>query len=126
MRTRARSSLSRNFIVAFCVIGCAALGVGPANAASKNVQFRGTWHLSNGGIFHVTTENLTTGVCALSAVGEFSTSKCLVTGHHYALTVVQNGTSYRSYNSGTIVGNKLTGKFHDTNGTIETYTGVRT
>jgi hypothetical protein len=89
------------------------------------VQFRGTWHLSNGGIFHVISENLTTGVCALSPVGEFSTSKCVVSGNHYALTVVQHGTSYRSYNSGTITGNSLTGKFHDTNGSIETYTGQR-
>ena len=125
MRTPARSNVRRNFIFALCIFSCTALSVGAANAASKNVQFRGTWHLSNGGVFHVTAENLATGVCALSAVGEFSTSRCLVTGNHYTLTVVEKGSSYRSYNSGTIVGNKLTGKFHDTNGSVETYTGVR-
>jgi hypothetical protein len=35
------------------------------------------------------------------------------------------GSGYKSHNSGTIKGNTLSGRFKDTNGTVETYTATR-
>ena len=85
-------------------------------ALAKNVNFKGTW-VSTAGDWTVKSENLKTGACTgtTTFVG-YSFSGCKVTGHKYRFVVSQNGTTYRSINTGTISGNTVTGSFNDGRG----------
>jgi hypothetical protein len=85
-------------------------------ARVKNVNFKGTW-VSGSGNWTVKSENLTTGVCAgTTAFVGYTFSGCKVTGNKYRFVVSQNGTSYRSINTGTIAGNTVKGSFNDGRG----------
>lgn len=99
-----------------------------ASAASKNVNFIGTWNTSNGQAFTIKKEDRSTGVCSgttsLSKAGDYKLVACRVKGNHYAFTITF-GAGYKSFNKGTITGSKLSGGFHDTNGATGTYTAVR-
>jgi hypothetical protein len=54
----------------------------------------------------------------------YSLQDCKVTGDKLTYVVVYE-TSYKSYNTDTVTGNTLKGSFHDTNGTMASYTDVR-
>jgi hypothetical protein len=100
------------------------LMVATSASAAGNANFVGIWNLSNGGMFTVTGQS-PSGACTLAPGGEFSAQDCQVSGNSYSLTVVEAGSSYESFNTGTIDGNTLTGSFTDTNGTTQAYTGTR-
>jgi hypothetical protein len=95
--------------------------------ASGNVSFVGKWTPNTGVGWTIKHENRSTGVCsgttALEASG-YRLVGCRVTGHRYVFTITL-GSGYKSHNSGTIKGNTLSGRFKDTNGTVETYTATR-
>jgi hypothetical protein len=99
----------------------------PSALASSNVNFVGKWTPNTGVGWKIKHENLATGVCsgttALAASG-YRLVGCRVTGHKYVFTITL-GSGYKSHNSGTIRGNMLTGRFKDSNGTVETYTATR-
>jgi hypothetical protein len=99
-----------------------------ASAGIKNVNFVGTWKTSNNQPFAVKKENRRTGACSgttsLSKIGPYKLVACHVKGNHYAFTITY-GTGYKSYNNGTITGNKLKGSFRDTNGASGIYSAVR-
>jgi hypothetical protein len=99
----------------------------PSAFASSNVNFVGTWTPNTGIGWTIKHENRATGVCsgttALAASG-YRLVGCRVSGHKYVFTVTL-GSGYKSHNSGTIKGNTLTGRFKDSNGTVETYTATR-
>jgi hypothetical protein len=99
----------------------------PSAFASSNVSFVGTWTPNTGVGWTITHENRQTGVCAgtttLAASG-YRLVACRVTGHKYVFTITY-GAGYKSHNSGTINGNTLTGRFKDSNGTVEAYTATR-
>lgn len=106
----------------------ASMALVAANAfASSNVNFIGTWTPNTGVGWTIKHENRATGVCsgtsALAAAG-YRLVGCRVTGHKYVFTITL-GSGYKSHNSGTIKGNTLTGRFKDSNGTVETYTATR-
>jgi len=94
-------------------------------AKPANVDFRGVWASSPGG-WRVLTENLATGACTGTTdfVG-YTFTGCQVTGNSYVF-VINYGTTYHSYDSGTITGNAVQGQFHDTNGTAESISATRT
>jgi hypothetical protein len=99
----------------------------PSAFAASNVSFVGTWTPNTGVGWTITRENRTTGVCAGTtrlATSGYRLVACRVTGHKYVFTITY-GAGYRSHNSGTITGNTLTGRFKDSNGTVETYTATR-
>lgn len=101
------------------------LAVTSASAsASGNANFVGTWILSNGGSFIIIAQDAG-GACTQLPRGGFSTANCLVSGDTYSLTAVEDNSTYESYNKGVIKANTLTGSFTDTNGTTQSYTGVR-
>ena len=99
-----------------------------ASAATKNVNFVGTWKTDNGQPFTIKKENRKTGACSgttsLSKMGDYKLVACHVKGRQYAFTITF-GTGYKSYNKGTITANKLVGSFRDTNGSTGTYSAVR-
>ena len=127
VRARCRAAIS---LIALTTATAASILVLPASAVAKarpNVNFLGTWAVSGGAGFTITSENRRTGACsgasALSKSG-YKLVSCHVAGHRYGF-VITYGPGYRSTNTGVITGNRLAGTFHDTNGTKESYTAVR-
>ncbi len=110
------------------VIGLVATPAAGAKTKSKpkNVNFVGTWKPNTGVAWTITHENLKTGACsgysALKSSG-YGLVGCHVTGPKYRFTITYGG-GYRSVNTGTIVGNRLTGSFND--GSVNPYTARRT
>ena len=105
------------------LVACLLLAA-PASAKSpKNADFKGVWAATTGG-WTITSENRHTGVCrGTSSFAGYSLRHCKVTGHKYRFTVLFG--TYKSFNTGTFHGNRLTGHFHDTNGTKSSYTATR-
>ncbi len=96
---------------------------GPADA-SGNVDFVGHWTVTAGG-FTVLSEDASGSFTATSDYGpSYVIVNGMVSGSSYTFEI-DAGSSYVSYNSGTITGNTLSGSFYDTNGTVESYTGYR-
>ena len=94
--------------------------------ASRNVNFVGTWKVTDGVGFTVTHENLGSGVCAgVSALKSsgYGFTGCRVSGRHYRF-IITFGANYRSVNTGTISGNHLSGHFDD-GSTVSPYTATR-
>ncbi len=97
----------------------------PSALAARNVNFVGRWVPKGGVGWTITRENRRTGVCAgRSALKGYGLVNCRVHGATYTFTITY-GPSYKSYNKGTIKGNRVVGTFHDTNGTTESYTARR-
>lgn len=126
-RARSRAAIS---LIALASASAASIVGLPASAVAKarpNVNFVGTWAVSGGAGFTITSENRRTGACsgrsALSKSG-YKLVACHVAGNRYGF-VITYGPSYRSTNTGVITGNRLAGTFHDTNGTKESYKAVR-
>ena len=123
---RRRAKLGLRLAVALALPASVAL-LAPSAFASGNVNFVGTWTPNTGVGWTIKYENRKTGVCSgttgLAASG-YRLVSCRVTGHKYVFTITL-GSGYKSHNSGTIRGNTLTGRFKDTNGTVETYTATR-
>jgi hypothetical protein len=100
---------------------CALPAVG---LAAENVNFMGTWVAEPGENWTISSENLATGECTgASAATQFVMSGCKVTGDEYEFVLEEPG--YKSFDAGTIEGNKVHGGFHDTNGNSETYAATR-
>jgi hypothetical protein len=117
----------RGYVVFFAVLfGMFAL-VAPNALAARSVNFVGTWTQSGGVGWTITHENRRTGACvgksALAKQG-YGLVACRVRGNHYSFTITY-GSGYKSVNTGTVKGNSLIGSFHDSNGTIESYTATR-
>jgi hypothetical protein len=92
--------------------------------AAENVNFIGTWVAEPGLNWTINSENLATGECAgTSAATQFVMSGCRVTGDAYEFVLEESG--YKSFDAGTIEGNKVHGSFHDTNGNSEAYAATR-
>jgi hypothetical protein len=93
-------------------------------AAPKNVNFVGTWTPNSGVAWTITRENRRTGACvgysALKSSG-YKLVGCRITGHRYRFTITYGG--YKSVNTGTIRGNRLSGSFND--GSAHPYTATR-
>jgi hypothetical protein len=122
-----RRSRLRARLLGIAVVPTSLALFAPSALAAKNVNFIGTWKVSSGTGFTITKENRKTGVCA----GRSSLLKsgyklvaCRVHANRYSFTITY-GPSYKSRNAGTISGNKLKGRFRDTNGTVESYTATR-
>jgi hypothetical protein len=118
----------RSLLAAAATLLASAALVGPAAASTtKNGNFVGTWTVSNGEGFTITSEDSATGACvgtsALAGDG-YGLIDCQVTGHRYTFTITY-GTSYQSVNTGWFFGPWLGGKFSDTNGTTERYHATR-
>jgi hypothetical protein len=96
--------------------------------AAENVNFIGTWLAEPGQNWTIASENLATGECTgSSAATQFVMSGCKVTGDEYEFVLEESGGgAYKSFDAGTIEGNKVHGSFHDTNGNSETYAATRT
>jgi hypothetical protein len=113
---------------ALAVALCASMGFSalPATSlAAENVNFVGHWeNLSGYGDWTITSENFATGECAGTSIEGFSLSECKVTGDAYVFTVRQEGTSYTSFNKGTIEENSVVGSFEDGSGEHK-YTAIR-
>jgi hypothetical protein len=109
----------------FALVAPGSASAAPAIVA-KNANFKGTWNTTPGPGFVITKENRTTGKCkGTSDAGKgYGLTACKVTGKHYKLTITY-GATYKSYNTGVLKGNSLSGSFHDTNGSSGTYTGTR-
>jgi len=124
-RTIMRGALS----AAAAAAATLAIVVPQASATTENVNFVGTWKTDNGQPFTITSENRKTGACSgttsLSKIGAYKLAACHVKGHQYAFAITL-GSAYKSYNKGTITGNKLVGSFRDTDGAGGVYTAVRT
>ena len=123
-------SITRRMLSATAAVAATLAMLAPqAFAAAKDVNFLGTWKTSNGQPFTITKENRNTGACSgttsLSKTGAYKLVACHVKGKQYAFTITY-GTSYKSYNKGTITANRLVGSFRDTNGGSGTYSAVRT
>ena len=123
-------SILRGALSAAAAAGATLAMIAPqASAATKNVNFLGTWKTDNDQPFTIKKENRKTGVCSgttsLSKMGAYKLVACHVKGDQYAFTITL-GTGYKSYNKGTITANKLIGSFRDTNGSTGTYSAVRT
>ena len=103
---------------------CALALILPAISSAANADFVGEWHDPYTD-FTVTSEDAG-GACMATSAPGFVISGCQVTGNEYVFVVEQEGTSYKSYNSGTIEGNTAHGFFHDTNGTEVHYVATRT
>jgi hypothetical protein len=92
--------------------------------AAENVNFIGTWLAEPGENWTIASENLATGECTgSSAATQFVMSSCKVTGEEYEFVLEEPG--YKSFDAGTIEGNRVHGSFHDTNNTQETYAATR-
>lgn len=114
--------------VAVALAGALALALAvPSAFAAANANFVGTWTPNTGVAWTITRENRQTGACAgttaLASSG-YRLVACRVSGRHYAFTITL-GSGYKSRNTGTLKGSKLTGTFKDTNGTVEHYTATR-
>jgi hypothetical protein len=123
-------SITRGPLAATAAAGATLAMLAPqASAATKNVNFLGTWKTSNNQPFTIKKENRKTGACSgttsLSKTGPYKLVACHVKGNHYAFTITY-GTGYKSYNKGTITADKLKGSFRDTNGASGIYSAVRT
>jgi hypothetical protein len=108
-------------------VGAIAPAASAATATAKPAKFKGTWSISGGlAGFYITKESKTTGVCKGTSFDAplYQLIDCQVTGHKYKFTITEG--NYQAYNSGTFKGNSLSGRFTDTNGTTESYTGTRT
>ena len=121
-RTHTRMALA--LAIAACgMVGSCALPA--ASLAAENVNFIGTWLAEPGQNWTIASENLATGECTgSSAAIQFTMSGCKVTGDEYEFVLEEPG--YKSFNAGTIEGNKVHGGFHDTNKTEESYAATRT
>jgi hypothetical protein len=119
-----RSRSGPRLAIALALAASAALLASSA-MASSNVNFVGTWTPNTGVGWKIKHENRATGVCSgTTKLAGYRLVACRVTGHKYVFTITL-GTTYKSHNSGTIKGNTLSGRFKDTNGTVETYTATR-
>ncbi len=129
MFRRSQRAAVRTLVVALLVgVACfpaATLPLPDASAASGNVSFVGTWMTNLGSGWTITSQS-TVGACTgYSSLAGFKMTTCHVSGHSYAFTVVQVGTTYSSRNTGVITGNTVSGSFTDTNGTTQAYTATR-
>jgi hypothetical protein len=111
--------------VACGLVGLFALvALSATSLAAENTNFIGHWENLDGyGDWTITSENFATGECAGTSILGFVLSECMVTGDAYVFTVKQEGTSYTSYNKGTIEENTVVGSFND--GTEHQYTAIR-
>jgi|SRR5579863_4698964 len=120
-------SITRSALCAAAAAAALVVFAPQASATAKNANFVGTWTTSNGQPFTIKNENRTTGACSGTTSlsrGGYRLVACHVTGDHYAFTITL-GATYKSYNKGTLTGNRLAGGFRDTNGSTGTYTAVR-
>jgi hypothetical protein len=126
VRTIERRTHSR-MVLALAIAACGLVGscaLPAVSLAAENVNFIGTWVAEPGQNWTIASENLATGECTgSSAATQFVMSVCKVTGEEYEFVLEEPG--YKSFNSGTIEGNKVHGGFHDTNGTKESYSATR-
>jgi len=110
---------------------CAACGlvgllVVPATSlAAANANFVGYWENQSPEYapFTITSENFATGECVGTSSPGFVLAGCKVIGQAYEFVIETEGGGYRSFNKGTIEGNKATGSFND--GTEHQYTATR-
>ena len=138
--TRFRDRPSKLFAIPLGAAILAVVGTGAALASAPapssvlaakvaNVDFRGVWASSPGG-WQIRTENLATGACTGTTVFVgYTFTGCHVTGDSYVFVinlVINPGTTYHSYDSGTISGNSLQGQFHDTNENAQSISATRT
>jgi len=114
-------------IVLATVLPASFVAFTPSAFASGNVNFVGTWVPSSGYRWTVTSENHKTGSCVATTIlskSGYHLIGCHVVGNKYAFTITY-GPAYRSNNTGIISENTLTGRFKDTNGTVESYSTKR-
>lgn len=123
-------------------VAVASLGLGPvasahpaphvatvaqAKARTRNADILGQWVDAPGSTYGGTyTSEAASGKCkGTTPYGAgYALKDCKVTGDKLTF-IVTYGSSYKSYNTDHVTGNTLTGSFHDTNGTEETYSSVR-
>jgi hypothetical protein len=111
--------------VALCgLVGSSAI---PATSfAAENANFVGYWEdppALGYAPFAITSENFATGECVGSSIPGYVLTGCKVSGQAYEFVIETEGGGYRSFNKGTIEGNKATGSFND--GTEHQYTATR-
>ena len=86
-----------------------------ALAAAENVNFVGTWKLSNHQAFTIKQENRRTGACsgttALSKLGPYKLVACHVKGNRYAFTITY-GASVQVLQQGHDHGEQADGQLH--------------
>jgi hypothetical protein len=114
-------------LLALAIAACGLVGscaLPAVSEAAENVNFIGTWVAEPGQNWTISSENLATGECeGTSAATQFVMSGCKVTGDEYEFVLEEPG--YKSFDAGTIEGNKVHGGFHDTNGNKESYAATR-
>jgi IPT/TIG domain-containing protein len=125
---RHRVQLGVALALAFAACGLVGLLVMPAaSLAAANANFVGYWEdppALGYAPFSITSENFATGECVGSSPG-FLLTGCKVTGQAYEFVIETEGGGYRSFNKGTIEGNKATGSFNDGTEQEHPYTATR-
>jgi pimeloyl-ACP methyl ester carboxylesterase len=118
-KCQAHARLALGLLIAVCgLVGLIALPA--ASLAAGNANFVGHWE--NGyWPWTITSENFATGECVGTSPG-FVLTGCKVTGDAYVFTVETEGGGYKSFNEGTIEGNKAIGTFYDPGATPYTAT----
>ena len=96
------------------------------SASAGGGSFVGNWKVSGGYLgFTIKSENRHTGVCTgTTPDAQYHLTACRVAGNKYSFTITE-GLSYRSRNTGTFSGNRASGSFKDSNGTVARYSAVR-
>jgi IPT/TIG domain len=123
---RHRLQVGIGFALAFAACGLVGLAVPAASLAAANANFVGYWEDAPGlgyAPFTITSENFATGECVGTTIPGYVLNGCKVTGQAYEFVIETEGGGYRSFNKGTIEGNKATGSFND--GTEHQYTATR-
>jgi hypothetical protein len=113
---RHRVQVGVGLALAFAACGLAGMLAVPATSlAAADANFVGYWENPPAlgyAPFTITSENFATGECVGTSPGLLLTG-CKVTGQAYEFVIETEGGGYRSFNKGTIEGNKATGTFND-------------
>lgn len=123
LRIGARVSVTVR-LAGLAALAVLALGMLAAGArADGSADFVGTW-LAPYGNWTITSAG--GGTCAgKTALAGYTLIDCTTSGDRYSFVIAQDGTDYRSTNTGTISGNTIHGEFHDSNGADTSYVAVR-
>jgi hypothetical protein len=124
---RHRVQVGIGLALAITACGLAAVLAVPATSlAAADANFVGYWEdppALGYAPFTITAENFATGECVGTSIPGYLLTGCKVTGQAYEFVIETEGGGYRSFNKGTIEGNKATGSFND--GTEHQYIAIR-
>jgi hypothetical protein len=94
---------------------------------TKNANFKGHWHMSNGRDFTVKKENPKTGKCkGTTSLGPpYEFAACKVTGNHFHFRISYGPNAEVTYYSGTFTKHSLHGQWRNQGGSTGVYTATR-